>query len=142
VGAWRIPALELVHGYGCGRANALDERDQEPHRQQLHDGHHGNSGRIHQTNFSARLNSTTTVPVAVAVYANGGTGTVLIKNSAGSTVFTVNINNQGQGWYRAAGTLPADDAKYDLHYSRSAGTVSVYAVSICQATAVSSSFVG
>jgi hypothetical protein len=81
-----------------------------------------------------RLSQTSGVPVVMYAFGKmggAGTGSVAIKNSAGSTVATVTGFNGTASWKSIAFNLPATADKYDLHFA-SAGlsTLSLYAVSI------------
>lgn len=70
------------------------------------------------------------VPCQLWVYAAtatvGDTGQVILYNSSGSALITVDIDN-GSGWYFASGNLPASTMKYDMYFGNN--TTGVLAVS-------------
>jgi hypothetical protein len=82
----------------------------------------------------ARESQTTGVPCTMKVYGNapgGGTGTVKLKNSAGTTIATVTINSAIVGWFSTTLNLPASVDKYDLQIAGDgAFGISVYAVNV------------
>lgn len=76
-----------------------------------------------------------TVPCAFKAYGSipAGSGSVVLKDSAGATVATVAINSATPGWFSTTCNLPATLAKYDLMYAGAGlNTVSVLAASLYQ----------
>jgi hypothetical protein len=71
-----------------------------------------------------------TVTCTFAVYANMGlgTGSVILKDSAGSAIATITVGTTLQ-WYTVTASLPATSAKYDVH-ATCANTMTVYAFSL------------
>lgn len=79
-----------------------------------------------------------TVPCVFTAYGSipSGSGTVLLKDSGGSTVATVTINDSFPQWFTTTVDLPATLSKYDVHYAgNGTQTVSVYAASLFQVEA-------
>lgn len=68
------------------------------------------------------------VPCVLWVYAVtatvGDTGQVLLLDSGGATIITVDIDN-GPGWYSGTGNLDASTEKYDVHFGNATGTLTV-----------------
>lgn len=82
-----------------------------------------------------RLSQTSGVPCVMKAFgkvSGGGlTGTVRIKDSGGSTLATCSITGTTNAWVSSGSfNLPATIGKYDLQFSTSGGTFSLYAVSI------------
>ena len=77
--------------------------------------------------------SATTVPILMAVYGSvaAGSGTVKLRNTAGTDAASVTVNGAA-GWYTAAGALAVGATTYDSLYYAGDGvnTVSIYAVSV------------
>lgn len=77
----------------------------------------------------------TTVPMVMKVRAkqSSGSGTVLLKSSAGTTLLTITVNSSTEQWWSGTVNLPASSAKYDVQFaSNGTNTLSVYAVSLYQ----------
>lgn len=76
----------------------------------------------------------TTVPVTFAAYASmsTGSGTVTVRNTAGTDVATVTVNNGVPQWFTATGSLAVGSTvKYDVGFaSDGVATLTVYAVSL------------
>jgi hypothetical protein len=80
-----------------------------------------------------RLNSGGNVACVMKAFAKVSgavTGTVYLKDSSNNTVTSVAVTSTTAGWVSATFNLPATVAKYDLQFATSAGTLSLYAVSI------------
>jgi hypothetical protein len=86
----------------------------------------------------ARLSQASGVPIVMKVCARNGSGgspagTVKLVDSSGATIVSItNGWTSSPTWQSVTGVLPATSAKYDLQLSTTAGTLSLYAVSIYQ----------
>lgn len=87
------------------------------------------------TTARSTLGAPTVVRVKMAVYAavtGGGSGTVRLRNTAGTDLVTVTVNSGTAGWFTNTGTVDVGSAvKVDIGFqSDGVNTLSVYAVSV------------
>jgi hypothetical protein len=78
-----------------------------------------------------RLSQTSGVPTVMKVLAKVSvtmTGTVKLVDSSGATVMTTSITATTPTWVSVSGFLPATTDKYDLQFSCTGASISVYAV--------------
>ena len=87
------------------------------------------------TNRSTVRRAADGVPCIMHVYAKttGTTGSILLKNSAGTTLATCTTTSPTAAWLSSgAFFLPATVAKYDVTHTVTAGVTTTYAVSVMQ----------
>ncbi len=77
-----------------------------------------------------------TVPCTFWCYADKtsiNSGSVTLKNSAGTVLATLTISTNGPAWYSTTVSLPATEAKYDIHFTAPGGnSISVYQAGLHQ----------
>lgn len=85
------------------------------------------------TNCTQLRDASSGVRAVMQVYGKdttNGNGSVVLKNSAGTTVITVGPFTTTDAWTAGNGYLTAGVDKYDVQFFTSAGTLTVFAVSV------------
>ena len=75
------------------------------------------------------------VPVVMKVRAKMSgvdVGHVVMKDSAGTELISVEIDTTSEAWYSETALIPSAIGKYDFQFSASAGTITLYALSLYQ----------
>ena len=110
--------------------------DLHEHRgHQRHNGLRGEPGGVPRLTNRGRVSNGGAVSVVMKVRAKmsgADVGHVVMKNAAGTELISIEIDSTTEAWFSETALIPSASGKYDFQLQASAGTITLYALSLYQ----------